>query len=617
MESTRINFVSLDELNNIVFDNITFEEALKLICIDEKLILYVINKEKKLLGVITIGDLDNYYYHISTSFINSNYKFLDSLNEKNALDALNAYKTISQVPVILKGDFIGIYEEIRKTNQTYWINIREHFYEITSIDKIREFYLKQAQYIFPKIKQVGVDIYIVDYPLEVDKKICKNTNYIKKNKLPSNMNGFLQMSESQQQDFYKEDYYLAKANKFAQEYNQLSTIVKNGRTIFSDLKNDSFHICDGHRLVPNAPSRAKHRIYLIGSCNVLGAYVTDNRTIGYYLQNYLNIEFNNKYEVVISATIGNNDLSGIFCEEYRAGDKVICFFMNPQLHTDVIEYVYKSEIAEKISISKAYDFNNTNELIGNLFNGLMHHNHLINQKIAECIMSQLSFESHMAYGKRKQIQNYYIRYEIVDYYTRQFLSNNFSIPKQGVVGAIVMNGNPFTYGHRYLIEYALGKVDLLYIFVVQEDSSIFSFNQRFEMVKRGTEEFSKVRVLPSGKYIISKETFTQYFHKDQEVQVIEDMDYDVHIFGEVVSPIFGIEKRFVGEEPFDLVTKKYNETMKKILPQCGVQLKEIPRLTVQNGEVVSATKVRELLKKKEWGVLSKFLPDSTIEILKQ
>ena len=40
-------------------------------------------------------------------------------------------------------------------------------------------------------------------------------------------------------------------------------------------------------------------------------------------------------------------------------------------------------------------------------------------------------------------------------------------------GAVVMNCNPLTLGHRYLIEQALKQCDYLMIFVVQEDKSFF------------------------------------------------------------------------------------------------------------------------------------------------
>ncbi len=136
------------------------------------------------------------------------------------------------------------------------------------------------------------------------------------------------------------------------------------------------------------------------------------------------------------------------------------------------------------------------------------------------------------------------------------------------------------------------------------------------MFRRGTVDFDKVKVLPSGKYIISKETFSQYFDKDN-VEQVDDMDYDVRIFGEVVAKELGISVRFVGEEPFDKVTRKYNETMKTILPEYGIEVVEIPRVTVDGGQTISASAVRKALQEGDRELVESMLPESTIEYLRE
>ena len=183
------------------------------------------------------------------------------------------------------------------------------------------------------------------------------------------------------------------------------------------------------------------------------------------------------------------------------------------------------------------------------------------------------------------------------------------------IGACVMNCNPFTNGHRYLIEQALERVDELYIFVVEEDKSYFKFQDRLKMVQLGTSDLLNVRVIPSGEYILSQNTFSQYFEKER-VRIIESMDYDLYIFGEIVAANLGIKYRFVGEEPFDKVTQKYNETMMRILPEFGVEVIEIPRKTFNDGEVISATFVRKAIHEKEWIMLDKLCPKSTVQYLK-
>ena len=179
-----------------------------------------------------------------------------------------------------------------------------------------------------------------------------------------------------------------------------------------------------------------------------------------------------------------------------------------------------------------------------------------------------------------------------------------------------MNCNPFTLGHEYLIEYAMKKVKKLYVFVVEEDKSDFKFSDRFKLVKEGVKKFSNVEVLPSGKFIISQQTFSGYFNKENLQDVAVDSSEDVEIFAREIAPTLGITIRFVGEEPEDTVTKSYNDTMKKILPQYGIEVAEIPRREI-NGEVISAKKVRAALKVGDFDKIKKLVPKTTLKFLRE
>ena len=184
------------------------------------------------------------------------------------------------------------------------------------------------------------------------------------------------------------------------------------------------------------------------------------------------------------------------------------------------------------------------------------------------------------------------------------------------IGCIVMNANPFTLGHEYLVQYAAARVHKLFIMVVSEDKSDFTFAERFEMVKRGTEQFPNVEVLPSGKFVISQKTFEGYFNKEnlQDVQV--DSSQDVEIFASEIAPALGINIRFVGEEPEDTVTKTYNENMKNILPRYEIDFCEIPR-KVFDGEVISAKNVRAALKIGDFDKIKKLVPATTFDYLRE
>lgn len=182
------------------------------------------------------------------------------------------------------------------------------------------------------------------------------------------------------------------------------------------------------------------------------------------------------------------------------------------------------------------------------------------------------------------------------------------------VGAIVMNANPFTNGHRYLVEVASSKVDKLLVFVVQSDASIFSFRDRFEMVKRGCSEFTNVQVIPSTDLIISQATFPSYFIKEKELISSEHAKIDAGVFKKYFVPRFNIGIRFLGSEPIDVSTAIYNEVLGSTLPpECEVQIVERLR---KSDMVISASTVRKLLKEGKMEQIRSFVPVTTYEYLK-
>ena len=160
----------------------------------------------------------------------------------------------------------------------------------------------------------------------------------------------------------------------------------------------------------------------------------------------------------------------------------------------------------------------------------------------------------------------------------------------GIVGAVVCNCNPFTLGHRHLIEYAAGQCDELIIFVLSEGTTLFPASVRYELVRQGTADLKNVRVVPGGDYLISRATFPMYFLKESADPNQVRCDLDLLLFGQRIAPALNITRRFVGQEPFDPVTRLYNQRMQTILPSLGVEVVEIPRF--QN---ISASRVRQLI----------------------
>ena len=85
------------------------------------------------------------------------------------------------------------------------------------------------------------------------------------------------------------------------------------------------------------------------------------------------------------------------------------------------------------------------------------------------------------------------------------------------IGCIVMNANPFTNGHRFLIQQAAAQCDWLHLFLVKEDTSRFPYEDRLDLVLKGTKDIPRLTVHRGSEYIISRATFPCYFIKEQSV----------------------------------------------------------------------------------------------------
>lgn len=194
---------------------------------------------------------------------------------------------------------------------------------------------------------------------------------------------------------------------------------------------------------------------------------------------------------------------------------------------------------------------------------------------------------------------------------RQSLDN---LKREGHNGAIVMNANPFTYGHRYLVEYAAKRVDYLYIFVVEEDKSYFRFEDRLKLVKEGTGDLENVMVLPSSPYIISSSSLPGYFNKEKMKGDFKlDATQDLISFVQAAM-ILNVKIRFAGEEPLDPFTNQYNINMNRILPQYGMGFEVIPRKKEEN-QVVSASLVRKCMQNGELEKIKELVPESTFRFI--
>ena len=184
------------------------------------------------------------------------------------------------------------------------------------------------------------------------------------------------------------------------------------------------------------------------------------------------------------------------------------------------------------------------------------------------------------------------------------------------VGAIVMNANPFTAGHRYLAETAAAACDKVYILAVEEDLSEFPFRVRLDLIRQGTADLPNVTVLPGGRYVISSLTFPAYFSRDAARARLQS-EIDAEIFASHIAPALGITERFMGEEPLSPSTAIYNEVVKTRLEKSGIPVRILPRKR-QAGkeEVISASEVRRLLAEGKTEEAIRLLPVTTADYIR-
>lgn len=181
------------------------------------------------------------------------------------------------------------------------------------------------------------------------------------------------------------------------------------------------------------------------------------------------------------------------------------------------------------------------------------------------------------------------------------------IKDNGERGVVVMNCNPFTLGHRYLIEQAAKQVERLYVMVVREDCSLFAYTERKAMVEQGVADIENVNVIDGSDYAISRATFPTYFLKRLDDAADTQMLLDLDLFRRHIAPALGATVRFVGTEPTDQLTRRYNQLMHEALKD----VREINRLE-KDGNAVSASRVRKAMEEGDMNTIRQLVPPTTL-----
>ena len=177
------------------------------------------------------------------------------------------------------------------------------------------------------------------------------------------------------------------------------------------------------------------------------------------------------------------------------------------------------------------------------------------------------------------------------------------------IAAVVMNANPFTLGHRHLVERAACENDVVHLFILSQEAGPIPFRVRRQLVHAGVADLPNVICHDSDAYIISSATFPSYFLKDEEEVVRTQAALDLAVFGKIAAAL-GIQRRYVGEEPTSRTTCLYNEVMARAMPEMGMECHIVPRVEA-DGRIISASTVRQAIHDGQLESVRDMLPEST------
>lgn len=181
------------------------------------------------------------------------------------------------------------------------------------------------------------------------------------------------------------------------------------------------------------------------------------------------------------------------------------------------------------------------------------------------------------------------------------LSESIGLPEG--TSLVVLNANPFTTGHRYLVSLARSRSRHVLVLVIQgrpesggrgnhENTGIvFPFGERLRMTKEGLSDMDGITVIPSGPYVISRDDFPADFLSDEMGKVPAHAALDSMVICHVCNSL-GIRSIFAGDEPRDEMSEIHLNALRTACAGSGIQLRVAERKRL--GErYISSSMVRQ------------------------
>lgn len=573
---------------------------------DNQQIIYLLNPDESIKGIVTFGAFVRAFPK-GQEWINRDFQKV-CFHDKECIQKIKKIFTenrkINRIPIT--GPDGRLLYEIRRQNGANGRNARERLI----LPFVRAAGEKRKCYFYKR-----PDV-LADFVYRKDQENRMRTNC-----------SFPRMTEDLEK--YEEELRRLLHDRYSEEYVrelcQIPPMIRRGRRYqHSDGYSELVNVSEGWRKTCFQPETCKFTIHIYGRCGVFGYAVEDKDTFPSCLQKIVR---DRNIRVVSHSTWGAEDAFIIqnLCEDLREGvieehDMILCYMKELPFADRMKELnIYVNDTTEAFHQALGKNGVDFYDMPG-------HMNAEGYQFLADYIAEDLKGDLEVQAARTEQTEHSRKAKKgntLNEEQEREVRAYINGIQKQlpdgmdgQTAGAVLMNCNPFTRGHRYLIETALKEVDFLYVFIVEEDRSDFSYEDRMNMVRLGVADLDRLMVIPSGRYMASVYTVPDYFFRDMQKQKMIDLTLDVKIFAEYIAPALHITKRFLGTEPADKVTGRYNETVSRVLPDSGITVRVIERLETENG-YVSAKSVRSLLDRQNEEELKALVPDSTLKYLKR
>ncbi len=376
--------------------------------------------------------------------------------------------------------------------------------------------------------------------------------------------------------------------------------ANNIYTRLKDTKSRYFNVVDGERVTVGQPEEAERTIWCFGPCFIIGGFVEDRHTIESFLQERLNREgyscrvvncgcFETPYQRMVHIT----------STPMKPGDILVISVENrPYEGTESIDMM---EVLDRNAVPAEW-----------LLNLPVHCNHKVNRIYADDLFDRMVRDGVLrGRPEEDRPRSLLSRSLAVNTLYLDLYFNDYE-PKAGeTVGGISMHGNPFTNGHRYLIETAAGQVDRLFVFIIQDELGIFSYAERFAMAVEGTRDLPNILVAPSGAFQGTRNVFREYFLKVEPTDMRESATVDTQIFAETIARRLGITRRYLGDEKHNPKMQFFNDLLKEQLPPCGIEVIELPRAQA-GGRSISASLARKAADEGDRETLLANVPETTL-----